>query len=250
MDPMRTAAAAAGGKAIEALGGIWMLHPEQFARSLEAGFDHPFEGYFTGRAGALGHVQPEVAAATLAVFEPALVVQMWTAGTFTHAPRAAAALYTAQAAQWARDHLSEASDLDRFNALCERVTDAAPSAGLPLFAGWRSLSRADDSTGRALQNALVLRELQGGIHLAALATAGLGPVQAHLLNQGEEYCAFFGWAAPYPSVATLRSAYAEVNQQTERRMASIIAQVLDTAEAGELATLSELLHAQALKSAA
>src|SRR5581483_7893368 len=163
MNPVRTAAAAAGGKAIEALGGIWMLHPEQFARSTEAGFGHPFEGYFTGRAGALGNIEAQVAAATLAVFEPALVVQMWTAGTSTHAPRAAAELYIAQSAEWARDHLAEASDLDRFNRLSEQVITAAPIAGLPLFAGWGSLPRVDDPTGRAMQNALVLRELQGGI---------------------------------------------------------------------------------------
>lgn len=232
------------GRTIEALGAIWMLHPEQFAASVEVGFAHPLEGYFAGRAGVLGDVDGETVAAVLAMFEPRVVARLWSAGISVHVPSKAARLYIDQAAEWAGRHLAGADGLDRFRDLSDRVIDAAPAAGLPLFAGWRRLPRVEDGPGRALQNALVLRELWFGVHVSALTVAGIGAVESHLLNRGEQYCASMGWAPPYPDVSGLAAAYAEVGDRTTRRMAALLGATLAPAEIEELAQIATALHAR------
>lgn len=241
-DPAMVAAAIGTGTAIEALGATWMLHPEQSAASTDAGFAHPFAGYFAGRAGVPGPVEAPVVAATLAVFEPGVVAAMWKIGTRTHPPTEAALLYTRQATEWADRHLGGATELDRFCELTDRLIDAAPAAGLPLFAGWRDLPRVGSGPGRALQNAVVLREFQGGVHISALTAAGITAVEAHLLNKGAEYCAFFGWEPPFPDVAALAPAYQAVRDQTHARMASVMDRVLSLDEAEELTRIAAVLN--------
>ncbi|KWX66414.1 evbL [Mycobacterium sp. NAZ190054] len=235
---------ATAGAAIEEAVAVFMLHPETFGKSVEAGYQNPLAGYVAGRGGVLGEATGTTVSAVFAVFEPTGLAAMWDEGVAVRGARGAAEVYWDQAAEFARRYLSGADGLDRIAALGEKLIAAAPITGLPLFAGWRAMPLAEDAPARALQVMFVLRELRAGLHFNALSLSGITPVEAHMLNKGPGYTAIFGWPEPYADGADKKDRYAEIEQATNRRMAEIFAVALDSAEAEELAGLS----AAALKS--
>jgi hypothetical protein len=228
---------AAGGPIEEAVA-VFMLHPETFEQSLGAGYPHPFAGYFAGRGGVLGDADASTVSAVFAVFEPNAVRMFWDQGRPVRGAAGGAQLYWDQAAEFARKYLAGADGLDRIAALGEKIIEAAPDAGLPLFAGWRRMPLAADAPARALQVMFVLRELRAGVHFGALTLSGLTPVEAHMLNKGAEYTAVFGWPQPYADGADKKDRYVAAEEATDRRMAEIVGAALSAGEAAELARLS------------
>ena len=232
------AAAAAAGAAMGHAIGVFMLHPETFAQSIAAGYQNPLAGYVAGRGGVLGEATGATVSAVFAVFEPIALSAMWDEGIAVRGAAGAAQQYWEQTAEFGRKYLAGAQGLDRVAALGEKVIATTPIAGLPLFAGWREIPLADDPAARALQVMFVLREMRAGVHFNALTISGITPVEAHMLNEGAQYTAMFGWSEPFADGADKKDRYAEIEQVTNRRMAEIFAAALDPAEAEELARLS------------
>lgn len=230
--------AAATGAAMEQAVAVFMLHPETFASSIAAGYQNPLAGYVAGRAGVLGEASGDAVSAVFAVFEPTTLSAMWDEGVAVRGAEAAAQQYWDQTADFGRKYLTGAPGLDRIAALGEKVIAAAPSAGLPLFAGWRAMLLADDAPARALQVMFVLRELRGGVHFNALTISGISPIEAHMLNKGPQYATMFGWPEPFADGADKKDRYVQIEQATNRRMAELFAAALTPAEAEELARLS------------
>lgn len=216
----------------------FMLHPETFAESVAAGYENPFAGYVSGRGGVLGEATGVTVSSVFAVFEPNFIRALWEEGVAVRGATGAAELYWEQVAGFARRHLADAEGMDRIAALGEKIIAAAPNAGLPLYAGWRTMPLAEDSAARALQVMFILRELRGGLHVNALTLSGIAPVEAHMLNKGHQYTTMFGWPEPFADGADKKDGYAEVELTTNRRMAEIFAAALDPSEADELARLS------------
>jgi hypothetical protein len=245
MDTRLTEAVRAAGGPIEQIGRDCMLHPDTFARSEAHGYPHPFAGYFAGRGGVLGDVDWEVIDAVFAVFEPNVTKMFWEQGRAVHGAAEGANLYWGQVADWGREHLADAPGLNRIIELGERVINAAPAAGMPLFCGWRVMPRAADDPARAMQVLFILRELRGSVHLPALISSGIKPMEAHILNKGPEFAAFCGFPEPFPDCNHLKGRKDEVEEITNQRMAEIVDMALSPAEAEELAELA----ARALKTA-
>ncbi len=231
-------AAIAAGSPIEQAVGVFMLHPENLAESIAAGYQNPIAGYVAGRGGVLGEATAVTVSSVFVAFEPTFVRGLWEEGVAVRGATAAAEVYWDQFARFARKHLAGAEGLDRIAALGEKIIAATPDAGLPLYAGWRTMPLADDPPARALQVMHVLRELRGGVHFNALTISGITPVEAHMLNKGHQYAAMFGWPEPLADGADKKDRYAEVKRATNRRMAEIFADALDLDEANELARLS------------
>ncbi len=231
-------AAIAAGSPIEQAVGVFMLHPENLAESIAAGYQNPIAGYVAGRGGVLGEATAVTVSSVFVAFEPTFVRGLWEEGVAVRGATAAAEVYWDQVARFARKHLAGAEGLDRIAALGEKIIAATPDAGLPLYAGWRTMPLADDPPARALQVMHVLRELRGGVHFNALTISGITPVEAHMLNKGHQYAAMFGWPEPLADGADKKDRYAEVKRATNRRMAEIFADALDLDEANELARLS------------
>ena len=126
----------------------------------------------------------------------------------------------------------------RIAELGEKVIAAAPSGGLPMFAGWRSMPLDPDAPARALQVMFVLRELRGDVHFSALSLSDITPVEAHMLHGGEQYTRMFGWSEPFADGAAKKQRYAQVEEATNRRMAELFEAALTGGEAEELARLS------------
>lgn len=231
-------AARAAGSPIEEAVRVFMLHPETFAESVTAGYDDPLAGYVAGRGGVLGEATGVTVSSVFAVFEPNVLADLWNKGVAVRGAAGAANVYWDQVAAFARRYLAGAEGLDRIAALGEKVIATTAGAGLPLYAGWRTMPLADDYPARALQVMFILRELRGGVHLNALTTSAITPIEAHMLNRGYEYAKIFGWPEPFADGLDKKDRYDEVERMTNRRMAEILAAALDSGEADELARLS------------
>jgi hypothetical protein len=232
------AAVRAAGGPIEEIVAIYMLHPETFEQTTKNGYEHPLAGYFAGRSGVLGDATADVVSSIMVFFEPSVVRGFWEQGLPVHGGLGGAKIYYEQAAEFARKYLTGVEGLDRLVELGEKVIESAPAQGFPLFAGWRAMPRASDTPARAFQVLFVLRELRGSVHNDAFAVSGLTPIEAHMLNRGKDYCAFFGWQEPFASGEDKRSAYEAAEDTTNRRMAEIVGSALSAEEADELAQLA------------
>lgn len=237
MTDMTGAARAAGGP-IEQSVAVFMLHPETFAGSIAEGYENPFAGYVVGRGGVLPNPTGDSVASAFTIFEPGFVRAMWEQGIAVRPPTEAAEVYWNQTAEFGRKYLAGAEGLERIAELGERIITATPAVGLPLYGGWRAMRFADDAPARALQVMFVLRELRGDVHFNALRGSGIHPVEAHMLNKGQEYTAMFGWPEPYADGADKKELYALVEDATNSRMAEIFSAALDLGEAQEFARLT------------
>ncbi|BDX33760.1 hypothetical protein TUM20985_43070 [Mycobacterium antarcticum] len=228
---------AAGGP-IEQAVAMFMLHPETFAESIAAGYENPFAGYVAGRGGVLGEATGVAVSSVFVVFEPTFLQSLWEEGIAVRGAAGAADLYWEQTAGFGRRHLVGAAGLDRLAELGEKVIAATPGAGLPLYAGWRTMPLADDAPARAMQVMFILRELRAGMHFNLLTNSGISFIEAHMLNKGQEYASMFGWPEPFADGDDKAVRYAEVEEQTNLRMAEILGAALEESEPAELARLS------------
>jgi len=233
----REAARESGAAMGEAIS-LFMLHPETFAGSIAAGYQNPLAGYVAGRGGVLGEATGTTVASVFAIFEPNFVAAMWDEGVAVRGALGAAAVYWEQVGEFGRKYLAGAQGLDRLAELGEKVIAAAPTGGVPMFAGWRNMPLADDPAARALQVMFVLREMRGDVHFNALVNSGISPVEAHMLHGGVEYTRMFGWPEPFADGADKKQRYGEVEEATNHRMAEILGSALTAEEAAELARLT------------
>ncbi|ROP39659.1 SCO6745 family protein [Saccharothrix texasensis] len=160
--------------------GSFMTSPELAAREEAAGLP-PRTLYFRGRTAVLGNPPPGVVASVLGIF-PEWLVQAALVRTLP-AERAIEA-YLGACWDWARDHLGGTPEPARFAELAFTVVDGADASALPLFRGWREVARPDDGPAALGHALMVLRELRGGLHFAALRAVGLGVTQAVALDPG------------------------------------------------------------------
>jgi hypothetical protein len=139
-------------------------------------------GYVGGRGASLGDPAGAVVAATFAWFEPGLVSGLWEA--------ARAAVPPDQLGQ-ARDESTVASlrevlageDPAEVASLLADAAEAADGMGRPLFSGRRADGRPSDPVHCLWWACGLVREHRGDSHVAAVAAAGLNPVEANVLTE-------------------------------------------------------------------
>lgn len=227
-------------------GGAWMLDPVTMQEGVAlglAGFSH----YVLGRGGVLGEADGAVVAAAFAFWPHDFIAAQWDAGRAVMTPAEGLTAYAESCARWGRDHLSGLADADRLMVLARRVADAAETAALPLFAGWRAVPAPDDGPAAAALALQVLREHRGALHAVAVRVAGLSPLQAVMAGPGGRRNAkFFRWPQsdeqPYPDPEPLRIRWEEAERHTDV-MAEPAYAVLDESERDELAGLLQQAHA-------
>jgi len=216
-----------------------MLDPEVLGPGKDAGYPGGFSYYVVGRGGVLGDVDASVVVSAFGFFADGLVRSLWESGVAVEGARAAADRYTNGAASWGRRRLSGFTDAERLGELLEKVIDGADATGLVLFAGWRAQHRPDDALGRCYVLLHVLRELRGAAHVAAVAAAGLGPLEAILLNpggRGADQAKLFGWGTDLPDVSGLEPHFERAEADTNRISARALS-ILGDDELDELADL-------------
>ena len=150
-------------------------------RLAQLGLDF-LSGYVGPRAASLGDPAGAVVAATFAWFEPGMMIATWEA--------ARAAATPAQMAQ-ARDESTVASlraalggeDPGEVAGWLADAAGAADGMGRPLFSGRRADGRPSDPVHLLWWACGLVREHRGDSHVAAVAAAGLNPVEANIVTE-------------------------------------------------------------------
>lgn len=188
-------------------GRAWMMAKPTHARGAELGLTPGFGFWVNGRAGAMGDVDADVAAAAIGFMAPDLVRELWDSRPSDVTPLRAALEYGAVAAEWGRETLAGMDEVrvERLAELSNKViAGALPICG-GIFAGWRRLDRPEDPAGKATFALQILREMRGGAHLSAIQAAGLSPQHAILsftadpIRGSAAGAERFGWQAPHPA---------------------------------------------------
>ncbi len=143
-------------------------------------------GYTAARLAPLGTVGPEVGAAVLHNFAPAMVARSLPSA-WDHATPAA--VLDARADALPRALAPFVADLDadagrRAAATLERAMRDAAVDGRPLFAAHAALPWPDDPVLRLWHATTLLREHRGDGHVAALTAADITGLEAHVLVSG------------------------------------------------------------------
>lgn len=236
-------AIAAAKDLIGGLGGAFMISREAKAYAHETGFAG-WTPYMRGRCGVLGEVDADVVASAVGFFPADLIREVWEAGRSLPAEDAARR-YATVCQDFARRKLAglAETDADRLAELLEAVAGNADVIGAPLAAGWRAMPLPDDGRARAIQLAHVLRELRGGLHLVAVLSCGLTPLDAVLTNRStlttdsEGNARYFGWPEPYSQPTDIvRKRRADAEDLTDALVTPAF-RALSAAEAEELISL-------------
>jgi hypothetical protein len=223
------------------LGGTFMTAAEMKAESAPLGLPRG-SLYFRGRVGVLGEVTKETAFGLLAIF-PAYAVHGTWDGTAQLPAAEAVRRYRAALAAWARHHLAGQPHLDELAAAMFAVVDAAWTGTLPLVDAWRRVDRPTDPAERAAHAAMLLRELRGGLHFAALAVHDVPVPMAVLADPlgGVPRLLRTGWRPELAEelAAQFRPEHAErwraAEDDTDRVFADRLRDALGDEEAGVLA---------------
>jgi hypothetical protein len=230
-------AAAAAKRAVLELGGAFGHDPKTMRKARQLGLTG-WAFYVAGRAGALGDVRPDTAAAAMAFIASEAVKDGWEAARRIAPPPEIAAHNLSECCRWGRENLESFYGLPQFVELAERVVVEADPAGMPLFAAWRAMPIPEDSLGaRGAVLLHLLREHRGGAHVIAVRASSLTPLEAIVAGpDGEAGATAFGWQPPYPPHAPLVRRRAVAEALTDR-IAGEAYRVLESPERRELVEL-------------
>ncbi|WP_239075281.1 SCO6745 family protein [Planosporangium flavigriseum] len=226
--------------AVLELGGAFRQDPPTTRKARQLGLTG-WAFYVAGRAGALGDVCPDTAAAAMAFVAVEAVRDGWEAARKVAPPAEVAGHSAAECARWGREKLTSLSGLSRLVELAERVVVDADPSGMPLFAAWRAMPVPEDCLGaRAAVLLHLMREHRGGAHIQAVRASALTPLEAIVAGpDGESGATAFGWHPPFPPFAPLMRKRAWAEALTDR----IAGEAYRTLEPGERHELVDLLEA-------
>lgn len=187
-------------KRIEPIHAVTYFAPESIEAARAAGLRDFWMGYFGFRAAPLGRVSAGVVEAAFANFEGTMVRRAIPEAWDFANPGELVSIRAAAAATALHRLAPEVERLAKqVNPIFEAAIANGQPIGRPLFAANRNLQGIDDPVERFWQNCTTLREHRGDGHVAALAAAGIGGCEAHLLlstDQGLPPEVFFdsrGW---------------------------------------------------------
>ncbi len=170
-------------RSFETIHAVTYFADESRAAATEVGLKGFWMGYFGFRAAPMGAVGPGVVQATFANFAPVMVERAIPDAWRFAAPPDLLAARSASAAVALRRLAPSVDDVaSRVVPVLGAVVAAGDLTGRPLFAANRDLPDPEDPVAALWQCCTALREHRGDGHVAALATAGLSGLDAHLLQ--------------------------------------------------------------------
>lgn len=174
------------------LGVLGVLHaPVYRSRELRAalaagGIDERMGGYLAQRSAPLGPAGPELVTATFYGFSPRIVErhvpQVWEC---IAAERVLQMTLEAMGELLGRLFAGHEAEVEELAHLLAPVAAAHPLAGRPLAAAWASVGPTGDPVVDLWLATCVIRESRGDGHIALLVAEGIGPLESHLITQGD-----------------------------------------------------------------
>jgi hypothetical protein len=167
---------------IETLHAVTYFSEESVAAGRSAGMSGFWMGYFGFRAAPMGPVASPVVEATFFNFAPSFVAR-WVPQVWQRSSPESLVERRAEAAAATLSRLSPsiAELAATVNADLRQAVERCVAAGRPLFAANRAMGLPGDPVAALWQLCTSLREHRGDGHLAALTSAGLDGIEAHVL---------------------------------------------------------------------
>lgn len=223
---------------INDIGGRFMLHSDTRKIGEDAGYPSGYSWYVAGRGGVLGDVDADVVVSAFAYFNPQVVRKMWEAASAVESARQSGSRFATSCAAWGRQRLHDIEGCDRFAELAERLINSVDVAGLALFAGWRREPLPEDAAGRAYQLLHVMREWRGSVHIVAVLSGGVTPLQALLaVEDGAAHAKLFGWGDGLSNAPHLKEQMAGIELLTDNLMLRPYESMLNATERTEFVEL-------------
>jgi hypothetical protein len=195
------------------IGAAFYFDPATLARGKELGLSG-MRFYAIGRGGVLGDVEPAVVLSAFGYFAPELVAKWWNQAREVMSPRDAAREYIACNHALGRAKLAGVPGLEHYVDAATTVIDAVDGGALALFAAVRAEPVPEDTPAAAIHQAMVLRELRGSAHLAAIAAVGLPTAVAHAIKRPNDV-EMFGYPEPPPVSDADREAHERAEAITD-----------------------------------
>ena len=220
---------------LQKLGALHYFHPYAKEAAESLGIDG-FRFYFCGRAGVLGEVSTDVMLSAFGYFEPGLVDKMWTTGKERCNVVEAAHAQLNVAYRIGADALGEVDGLGEAAEAMAQLTAQVDRSSLPLFAGFVALDPPAAPAEAFMHQAIVMRELRGSVHLAALAATGLSSRAAHQIKRPNDL-EMFGYKEAIDISDADRAAYELVEPMTNGAM-NLHAEAITSAQRAQVAQVS------------
>lgn len=183
--PDRTDVARDLWRLLEPIHAVVYFAPEPVEEFRTAGYRGYWMGYFAGRAAPLGQAGADVVHALFYNFAYERVSRAVPAAwSFAPPDEALRARLRGSVRALARAFgpAADGAEVARAARLATRAARSAPLEGRALFAANRSLPVPEEPLARLWQAATLLREHRGDGHVAALAAAGIGGRESHVLQ--------------------------------------------------------------------
>jgi len=171
-------------------------------RLAEVGVPEAMAAYLAQRSAPLGPASPQLVAATFYGFSPAAIAAHLPAVWERVSPAEVLALtFDAMRELLGRLIGDRLATVEELAGLLGPVADAHPTAGRPLAAAWSSVPRPGEPLLDLWLATSVIRESRGDGHVALLVAEGIGPIESHLVTQGDHPArrpmleAMRGWTA-------------------------------------------------------
>jgi hypothetical protein len=211
------------------------------ARGKELGLDG-FRFYFIGRGGVLGDVESAVVHSAFGYFHPKIIARMWDSSKERISPSDAARAYIECGHEHGRRMFAGVDGLDAYVDAATQLIGAVDGGARALFAGVRAEPVPDDSPAAAIHQAMVMREMRGSAHLAAITTVGLRTEIAHAIKRPDDV-ELFGWNDEPPVVTDEdRRLHDRAEELTNIALEPAFA-TLSAAQAEALVAGTDALHA-------
>jgi hypothetical protein len=223
------------------IGASFYFVPETVARGKELGLDG-YRFYFLGRGGVLGDVDSAVILSAFGYFHPTVIARMWDSARKRMEPHYAAQAYIECGHEHGRRTFASVDGLDAYVDAATQLIGAVDGGAMALFAGVRAEPVPEDAPAAAIHQAMVLREMRGSAHLAAITAVGLPTSIAHAIKRPEDV-ELFGWGDERPIVtdaAVLLHGRAE--ELTNDALVGAFATLTDD-QAGALILGTDAMHA-------
>ncbi|MGI9163889.1 MAG: helix-turn-helix domain-containing protein [Mycobacterium sp.] len=201
--------------------------------------------YALGRGGVLGDVPAEEVDDVFFFFRRGAIAELYGKGRAVGSAEVGAAAHLEAADAYARRTFGgvPVTTLRAFNDAAAALTATAPTGQWPIFDGYRDRGLTGDPVADAYRNAILLRELRGGVHTDAVKDAGLTPAEACATDHGGANFALHGFGdADRPEMtAELDARRAAAEADTNTRMAGLLA-TLDDVQRGALKEGAIAMH--------
>jgi hypothetical protein len=216
------------------IGASFYFAPDTLARGKELGLDG-YRFYFVGRGGVLGDVDPAVIHSAFGYFHPAVIARMWNSARKRIEPHNAAQAFIECGHAFGRRMFADVDGLGAYVDAATNVIVAVDGGAMALFAGVRAEPLPDDAPAAAIHQAMVLREMRGSAHLAAITAVGLPTSVAHAIKRPEDV-ELFGWGDDPPVVTDeARALHARAEELTNDALAGPFATLTEQQSAALIA---------------